>query len=278
MSAPLKSTSLALALCALLSVQMPALASDFTRPVYARPATTASGFLLEGFFETFEGLTLQEADSLDGWTAGLDFTIPFNRNMQFRLLLPLRTEADGLFVNTGEEVEIEGWGGTFDFATLFFEHQLVGTDNGPNRLAWFGGFGYRTGVLQTGTPDRYNHQGRSMHLGMRYDRVLDRAGMLFLDTEFRFYERSDDLNPGDLIDDTFWLTTVTAAWLAAPLGAITPGVELVAEIADDYTAASIVPELIISGGQTLDLKLAVPVGLSSDAPDWGAQFRLTFAF
>ena len=102
--------------------------------------------------------------------------------------------------------------------------------------------------------------------------------MLFLDTEFRFYDPSDDLNPGDLIDDSFWLATVTAAWLAAPLGAFTPGVELMADIADNYTAASIAPELVLSAGQTLDLKLAVPVGLTSDAPDWGAQFRLTLSF
>jgi hypothetical protein len=278
MSVTLKSAILALAFCALLSLQMTALASDFTRPVYARPATTASGFLMEGFFETFDGLTMQEAHELEGWTAGLDFTIPINRTMQLRFLLPARTEADGVFVDTEEEVEIEGWGGTFDFATLYFEHQLVGIDNGPDRLAWFGGFGYRTGVLKTGTPDRYNHQGRSLHLGVRYDRVLDRAGMLFLDTEFRFYDPSDDLNPGDLIDDSFWLATVTAAWLAAPLGAFTPGVELMADIAENYTAASIAPELVISAGQTLDLKLAVPVGLTSDAPDWGAQFRLTLSF
>lgn len=274
-----RSAVLGLALFALLGVQAPVRANDFTRPVFARPATTASGLLLEGFFETFEGLSLQEAVDLDGWTAGLDFTFPFNSSMQLRFLLPVRTEADGVFVDSGEDVEIEGWGGTFDFATVYFEHQLMGVEDSSNtRLAWFGGFGHRTGVLETDTPDRYNHQGRSIHLGVRYDRVLENAGTLFLDTEFRFYERSDDLNPGDLIDDTFWLTTITAAWLGAPLGAVTPGVELMADIADNYTAASIVPEVIIRGSKTLDLKLAVPVGLSADAADWGAQFRLTLAF
>lgn len=277
MSPTLKPAALGLAFCVLLGT-LPARASDFTRPVYARPATTASGFLLEGFYEAFEGLDLQEAVALDGWSAGFDFTFPFNRSMQLRFLLPARTEADGIFVNTGDDAEIEGWGGTFDFATLYFEHQLVGVDDGPNRLAWFGGLGNRTAVLNTGTPDRYNHEGRSAHVGIRYDRLLGGAGKFFLDTEFRFYERSDDLNPADLIDDNFWLGTVTAAWLGAPLGAFTPGLELMADFGDGHTSASIVPELILTTGKTLDLKLAVPVGLTDDAPNWRAQFRLTFAF
>ena len=259
-------------------VASPVVADDINRPVFARPATTVDAFLLEGFLETFDGLDLQEAVALDGWTAGLDFTFAFRPGMQFRFLLPVRTEAEGVFVSNGEETDIEGWGGTFDFASLFFEHQLIGVDdNGPNRFGWFIGIGNRTANLETGTPDRYNHQGRSFHLGVRYDRRLQQLGTLFLDTEFRYYDPSDDLNPGDLLDDTFWLGTVTAAWLLPSRGALTGGVELINEFGEDWYAASLAPEIILAGSEKLDLKLAVPIGLSSDAPNWGTQFRLTLA-
>jgi hypothetical protein len=249
-----------------------------SRPVYARPATTATSVLLEGFFEYFDGLDLQEAVAFEGWTAGLDMTFPIRPNMQIRLLVPVRTEADGVFRSDGEDVEIKGWGGTFDFTTVYFEHQVLGTYGEADRLSWFAGYGQRTGVLHTGTPDLYNHDGRSLDVGIRYDRTLARSGSLFLDTQLRWYETSDDLNPGSLIDDRFWLGSVAAAWLGPRLGAWIPGAEIVADATDGYFAASAVPELILSAGPKVDLKLGVPVGLSSDAPDWGTQFRLTVSF
>jgi hypothetical protein len=262
---------------ALLGAPVAAAGNELTRPVYTRPATTPTGFVAEGYFEYFDGLDLQEAVDLEGWTAGFDFSFPFNRTMQLRFQLPVRTEAEGTFIDGSGEADIEGWGGTFDFAAITFEHQLVGTDGGPNRLGWFGGLGHRLAVLETGTPDRYNHQGRNAHVGLRYDRLLGNGGTFFLDSELRFYETSDDLNPGDLIDDRFWLVALNAAWLSPQMGAVTVGAELLTELIAERVAVSVVPEIIVAGSRTLDLKLAVPVGLTSDAPEWGAQFRLTLA-
>ncbi|MEM8768619.1 MAG: hypothetical protein AAGE43_14315, partial [Pseudomonadota bacterium] len=235
-------------------------------------------FNMDAYVEVFDGLDLQEAVSLEGWTAGLDFTLPINRTMQFRFLLPVRTEADGVLVDGGDDIDIKGWGGTFRFATLAFEHLIVGENGGPNRLAYMVGAGVRTANLETDTPDRYNHQGRSLHLGIRYDRVLARGGVLMLDTELRFYEESDDLNPGDLIDDRFFWGTINGAWLLKERGPFTPGVELTAALGENWTALSVVPELFIAAGDVVDLKFGVPIGVTTDAPNWGAQFRLTANF
>ena len=255
-----------------------AAAAEFSRPLYARPATTSTSFYLDAFFEYFDGLALQEATELEGWTAGLDMTFPFRPNMQLRFLLPARTEAEGVLVNGGGEIDIEGWGGTFDFATLYFEHQVIGVDGGANRVSYFAGFGTRTGVLETGTQDKYNHRGRSWHAGLRYDQILDSGGLWLIDTEIRFYEESDDLHPGNLRDDTFWLATMSTAWLGTRRGVLTPALEVTADVAENFFAASLVPEALVRGSEALELKFGLPIGLTSDAPDWGAQFRLTLSF
>jgi len=253
-------------------------AAEVERPLYARPATTAESFSLDAYFEYFDGLTLQEAVDVEGWTAGLDFTFPFSRSMQLRFLLPVRTEADGTLIDGGDEVDIDGWGGTYRFASLHFEHQLVGLDGSPNRLSYALGLGHRTAVLETSIGDKYNHRGRSLHTSLRYDRVLASGGALLADLEVRFYEESDDLNPGDLMDDRFFLVKFAGGWIGSRRGALTPALELTADVVEDYFAVSVVPELYLGATDTLSVKLGVPVGITSDAPDWGAQLRLRLDF
>jgi hypothetical protein len=250
-------------------------AAEVERPLYARPATTAESFTMDAYFEYFDGLMLQEAVDVVGWTAGLDFTFPFSRSMQLRFLLPVRTEADGTLLDGGDEVEIEGWGGTFRFASIFFEHQLIGVEGGANRLSYTLGLGHRTSVLETSIGDKYNHRGRSLHTGLRYDRVLASGAALLADLEVRFYEESDDLNPGDLIDDRFFLVKFAGGWVASPGQRFTPALEVTADFVDDYFAASLVPELYFNASEMLTLKLGVPIGITSDAPDWGTQIRLS---
>ena len=254
-------------------------AEEVTRPLYARPATTTSAFNMDAYVEYFHGLALQEAVALKGWTAGLDFTLPINRSMQFRFLLPLRTEAEAVLVKDDNEIDIdiEGWGGTFRFATLYFEHQVMGGKGSSNRLSYFLGAGNRTSVLRTGTPDRFNHRGRVMNLGVRYDRLLDAGGALLLDTEMRFYPESDDLNPGDQNTDSFVMAKFSGAWIGRRRGFLTPALELTADLMISYAAVSVVPEVFLHAGDAFEMKFGVPVGLTPDAPDWGAQFRLTFA-
>jgi hypothetical protein len=272
-----RSLPIALALCSMLFSSGLA-AVEFDRPLYARPATTTASFNMDAYFEYFDGLTLQEAGDVEGWTAGLDFTFPFSRSMQLRFLLPLRTEADGILVDSGDDVNIEGWGGTYEFASLHFEHQLVGVEGGPNRLSYALGLGHRTAVLETSIGDKYNHRGRSLHTSLRYDRVLAGGGALLADLEVRFYEESDDLNPGDLRDDRFFLLKFAGGWIGSRRGALTPALELTADVVEDYLAVSVVPELYLGATDSLSVKLGVPVGVTSDAPDWGAQLRLSLDF
>lgn len=247
------------------------------RPLIARPATTTTVFNLDVYGTYVDGQSLQEAEDFRGWTVGLDATVPLNRAMQLRVLLPVRTEGEAVLRAGGEDIDIEGWGGLFDYGTLFFEHQLRGRDGGPNRFAYSLGIGWRTGVLETGTPDKYNHQGRSLHLGGRYERRL-KAGTLLVDAEYRSYEVSDDLNPANLNDDRFNLFRLTGAWMGVRRGALTPAVELTTEVVEDYVAVSVVPELFLRTGRTVEIKLGAPVGLTADAPDWGASLRATLAF
>ncbi len=253
-------------------------AAEIERPLYARPATTTESFNMDAYFEYFDGLALQEAVELEGWTAGFDFTFPLNRSMQLRFLLPLRTEAEGTLVDGGDDVDIDGWGGTYRFASLYFEHQLVGVDGGPNRLSYQLGAGHRTAVLETSIGDKYNHRGRSLHAGLRYDRLLASGSALLADLEIRSYEESDDLNPGNLNDDRFFLVKFAGGWIGSGRGRISPALELTADLVEDYFAASVVPEVFLRTSDSLSLKFGVPVGITADAPDWAAQVRLSLDF
>ncbi|MGE0623089.1 MAG: hypothetical protein AB7I04_11415 [Pseudomonadales bacterium] len=252
--------------------------SALERPLIARPATTSRRFNMDVYATYVEGLALQEADDFRGWTVGLDFTLPLTRAMQLRALLPVRTEGEAVLRASDEDIDIEGWSGLFDFGTLFFEHQLVGRDGGANRFAYYLGMGWRTGVLETDTPDKYNHQGRSIHLGGRYERRFVAGSTVLVDAEYRSYEISDDLNPANLNDDRFNLFRLTGAWMGAKRGVLRPAVELTAQAVEDWLPVSVVPELFLLTGSTMTVKFGIPVGLTADAPDWGAEMRATLAF
>jgi hypothetical protein len=105
--------------------------------------------------------------------------------------------------------------------------------------------------------------------------VLSSGAVLLADLELRFYEESDDLNPGNLDDDRFFLLKFAGGWIGSPRGRLTPALELTADVVEDYFALSLVPELYLRTSDVLSLKLGVSVGVTSDAPNWGAQLRLS---
>ncbi len=253
--------------------------ATFERPLIARPATTTRKLNMDVYGTYVDGLALQEAKDFRGWTVGLDFTLPISRWMQLRLLMPVRTEGKAVITAGDIDSDIKGWSGIFDFGTLFFEHQLTGRDGGPGRFAYSLGLGWRTGVLETDTPDKYNHQGRNALLGVRYERRFSGGSTALLDAQYRYYEVSDDLNPASLHHDTFNFIRLTGTWMGPRRGVFRPAVELNSEfVPKGYIALSIVPEVFFRPANAFEIKVGVAAGLTSDAPDWGTEMRATILF
>ena len=56
-----------------------------------------------------------------------------------------------------------------------------------------------------------------------------------------------------------------------------PALELVGEsnLTEGETEIFLAPEIILSPGERLELKAAVPIGLTRSTPNWGVQFQIT---
>jgi hypothetical protein len=248
------------------------------RPIHTRPASTAENFYLDASVEYFDGLMMQEAIDIKGWTAALDFTVPFNDTMQIRFQLPVRTEAEGLLVLDGSEIDIEGWTGIYDYTALYFEHQLTGGGEEPGNFSYYVGLGFRASSLKTGTEDEFLHRGRTYHMGVRYDYQAEQgSSAYFLDTGLRTYAETDDLNPNSMSRDKFNMLIVRAGWFRPGIS-FTPGVEFVGDLGDDYSNFSLAPEIIWRSGDVFQAKLGLAVGLSPDAPDYGGVIEVSFNF
>jgi hypothetical protein len=249
------------------------------RPIVTRYAKTASSVQVDVTGRYFTQVQMQEADHFDGWGVDLDFTVPFHRTMQFRLLLPIYTDGDAREKETHEDIDIHGYGGVFDFATLFFEQQILAESHAGYNLGYYLGFGYRTDRLKTNIGDYYNHRGRNALAGVRADHwfqgpdihVLGKLGA-------RYYFDSDDLNP--VGGDEFWLFEGDAAAVFKPwYGRIYPAVELLYRgIETDYVELSLVPELILAASASVDVKVGGLVGLTNDGEQWGARLQLSGRF
>ena len=249
------------------------------RPIVTRYAKTASKIFGDITFKYFTEQELQEADDFDGWGLNIDLTIPFRHNMQLYLLLPIYTDGDADVIETGEKTDIDGYGGTFDFGTLFFEHQVMQQSDWDLNLGYYFGLGHRTDELDTDSSDRYNHRGRNVHLGLRADRYFSARDMRLLgNLGARYYYDTDDLNPQG--DDAFWLFEVNTAVVFKPwLGRIYPAAELIYHTIDlEFNQLSLMPELIVPATSFLELKVGGVIPLTSDGEQWGARFQLTGRF
>ena len=248
------------------------------RPIHTRPAATVKSFYLDAYVEYFDGLLMQEATDVKGWTAGLDFTFPFRDNMQIRFQLPVRTEAEAFLLLDESIIDLEGWTGIYDYAALYLEHQLSGGGGEPGNFSYYLGIGFRTSALKTGTEDEFLHRGRTYHMGIRYDYQAENgSSAYFIDTGLRTYAETDDLNPNSMSKDKFNMMIVRAGWLH-PGTSFTPGVEVVADLGDDYSNITLVPEIIWHGSDVFHARLGLAVGASSDAPDYGGEIMVTFNF
>ncbi|MDX1486774.1 MAG: hypothetical protein R3268_01140 [Acidiferrobacterales bacterium] len=266
--------------CVLNSAAVAQTTEPLLQPIFSRYAQTASKLYLDTTLRYFEDVQLQEADDFDGWGLDAEVTYPFRRNMQLRFVVPLYTEGTAVRTeppNQGAEIDIEGNGGTFDFFSVIFEHQVKA--NTLDNLAYFAGGGTRLEELETSTDDVFNHQGNVILGGIKFDRYYERQQtQLIVNLGGRYYFSSDDLNPAGG-SDTFFMLEASAAAVFNRWKRVYPVGELVYQGVDfDYNSLLFVPEAIFPVNAGVSVKLGVPIGLTSDGEQLGLRFRVTAQF
>lgn len=236
---------------------------------------------------SFRDVELDEVDHFDGWTATAQLLVPFMERFQLRVNYPFRTEGDARvrkdqdFV-PGMDIDVEGNGGVFDFLTITFEHELWKAAEKGYGLAYYVGGGAVPAPLETNMPrftggyDFINHTGTVIHGGVKLERqhgafrALGNAGL-------RYYMRSDDLNPGN--SDIFMVADLKAALVFTPWGRVYPAIEL-AYLGDfsDMNHFSVIPQLLLSLGNHVQLKGGLQVGLGGNGSELGGQAQMVVRF
>lgn len=254
-------------------------ANYYPQPIFNRYARTSSKITVDATARYFEDVELQEADSFDGWGLDLDITFPFFETMQLYFVIPFYTDGEAETIEDGEDIDIDGYGGVFDFASIIFEHQVLAESKRGFNFAYYLGAGNRLGGLDTSINDTYNHRGKVMHLGVRADRLWrDKQIQLIGKLGARYYWDTDDLNPNG--GDTFWRVEAEGAAIFKPwAGFIYPAVELLyRSIKADYIELPVAPQLIFAVHPAVEIKVGGVFGLTDDGEQLGARFRLTGRF
>ena len=160
----------------------------------------------------FQDYTLEEVNEFDGWSTSLDVAHPVGNHSALRLHMPLYSSGEATLVKPASDqqelknsrIRIRGYSGVFDFYTLYYQNHKYSSDKNGFDLSWFAGAGDRVNNLETTHGDRFNHQGRIVHVGVNYARKhIDTGGTLFAGIGHRQYLMSDDLNPADTGDGFF---------------------------------------------------------------------------
>lgn len=255
------------------------------QPLFSRYAQTSKVWTLRGIYRSFEDVEMQEIDEFDGWGVDLELTVPLNDQWQMRAYIPLHTEGDAVDNVTGEGVDVDGDGGTFDYASLMFDYQFKSTEQGSDwNMSAFFGVGTALNYListydDTGIIDKINHRGAAFYLGMNMDRQLNDCWTLITNVGARYHWESDDLHPNDG-SDVFWMFDASAAVVYAPQDAwIYPVLELVYQgTLDDYFSLQVVPQLILPIGEHVDVNAGVSLGLLDDGPSTEARVQMSVHF
>jgi hypothetical protein len=249
-------------------------------PLLSRWAEASHQVTVKSTFRYFKDAELEEADHFDGWGVDFDLTVPVWKRFQLRLLVPIYTAGEAELVQGGKEIDIEGYSGTFDQPSLFLEQQFLQESNAPVNLAYYVGVGRQLAGLETTTGDVYNHKASVGLLGLKADRRLwDGKLRLVANGGIRYFWASDDVNPART-GDVYLLGEVSIAALAQPVGRIFyPVAELQWQTVElDWNAVYLVPEMIAKVHKHLELKLGVPVGLTSDSDTYNVRFQITGLF
>lgn len=264
----------------LLSASLTAAAQNPTQlPINTHSAQTQTQVSLDLSVSSFSKVELDEADDFDGYTAALELTVPLAVNKQLRFSVPFYTKGDAYLKPGGEPIDIDGYGGVFDYSTLQFEYQKYTAEEVGFNMAYTVGGGIRTAVLDTGTGDYYNHTGKIFLLGINMDRsIYDDQAQLLLNAGIRFYFDADDLHPRGP-DEWLW-ADIKGAVVFKPWGQyVRPAVEL-AYLGgfNDYNSLSLTPQLIIQVAESASLKLGGIVGLTNHGNQSGLTSELSFSF
>ena len=252
-------------------------------------AETGSGFQAKVGIESFSDVELDEVDNFDGWTATAEASMAFADRFRLRLTYPFKTDGDATIKNDqpafrGEKVDIEGYGGVYDFLTLTFEHQLFFAAERGYNLAYYIGGGTKADRLDTTkynpwekTFDVFNHTGNVFQGGVKFDREQS-FGRLLANIGLRFYWDSDDIYAGGN-KDSFAAADLKAAVVFSPWKMIYPVIEAT-YLGDfsDLNQFAILPELLWPIGKHLQLKAGATVGLGGTGNQFGGQAQMVVFF
>ena len=260
------------------------------QPISTRYAQTQDAISIEVGATTFSDIELEEADGFDGWSAGAEVVVPLkvvSERMQVRLLIPFYTDGDATITDpelpdVGEDIDIDGNGGLYDFAIAQFEHQLFTLKDDDFNAAYYAGWGKVIESLDTTTSDKdlYNHSGKVTVGGIKYDHpvsLLGNESQLLLNAGFRYYYETDDLHPDD--EDDFIWADLRGAIVFKSIGEhIVPVLELNFLGDSDYSDLQLKPQVIIPFNDNVSIKLGGYVGLLSDGSDGGGTAILAIGF
>ena len=260
------------------------------QPISTRYAQTQDAISIEAGATTFSDIELEEADGFDGWSAGAEVVVPLkvvSERMQVRLLIPFYTDGDATITDpelpdVGEDIDIDGNGGLYDFAIAQFEHQLFTLKDDDFNAAYYAGWGKVIESLDTTTSDKdlYNHSGKVTVGGIKYDHPVSLLGsesQLLLNAGFRYYYETDDLHP-DNEDDFIWADLRGAIVFESIGELIVPVLELSFLGDSDYSDLQLQPQVIIPFNDNVSIKLGGYVGLLSDGSDGGGTAILAIGF
>ena len=260
------------------------------QPINTRYAQTQDAISIEVGASTFSDIELEEADGFDGWSAGTEVVVPLkvvSERMQVRLLIPFYTDGDATITDpelpdVGEDIDIDGNGGLYDFAIAQFEHQLFTLKEDDFNAAYYAGWGKVIDSLDTTTSDKdlYNHSGKVTVGGIKYDHpvsLLGNESQLLLNAGFRYYYETDDLHPDD--EDDFIWADLRGAIVFESIGKhIVPVLELTFLGDSDYSDLQLQPQVIIPFNDNVSVKLGGYIGLLSDGSDGGGTAILAIGF
>lgn len=265
------------------------------QPINTRFAQTQDAISIEAIASTFTDIELEEADEFDGWTAAAEVVIPLKflsdraSNMQVRIFLPAYTDGDARTTDpalpepVGTKIDIDGNGGLYDYMTGQFEHQLFNLKDDGFNGAYTVGWGKVYESLDTTTSDKdlYNHSGKVVLAGLKYDRPVDIFGndsQLLLNCGIRSYYDTDDLHPDD--EDEFTWADLKAAVVFEQIGDyIVPVLELTYLGGfGDYDELLLKPEVIVPVCDNASIKLGGIISLSDDGNQGGFAGSFSFGF